>query len=197
MALTNDDYLQQLLALQPPGPAWDEDFNVFHGQLLGAYGVGLAELHGRADDLQQETDPRTTYELLSRWEQVLGLPDECTLPGASLDERRSAMVAKFLSLGGLSRSYYLALAASLGYPGATITEFRPMTCESACDAGIDPDPWSSVWFLNLPESDRLREMGADSLCDESLATWGDTQLECVVAKQAPAHSILYFSYGAP
>ena len=196
MALAADDYRQQLLALLPPGPAWDEDFAPFHGQLLGAFGAGLAGVHGRADELQQETDPRTTYELLARWESVLGLPDECTLPGATLDERRTAMVAKFLSLGGLSRGYYLALAASLGYPGATITEFRPMTCESTCDAGIDPDPWSSVWMLNLPASDRLREMGADALCDEALATWGNTQLECVVAKQAPAHSILHFTYGA-
>ena len=51
-------------------------------------------------------------------------------------------------------------------------------------------------MLNLPASDRLRVMGADALCDEALATWGNTQLECVVAKQAPAHSILHFTYGA-
>lgn len=196
MALSADDYLQQLLALLPPGPAWDEDFEPFHAQLLAAYGEGLADVHLHADDLQRETDPRSTYELLGRWETVLALPDECTVSGASLDERRSAVVARLLSLGGLSRSYYLALAGSLGYSGTTITEFRPMTCESACDAGIDPDPWSSVWMLNLPASNRLREMSADALCDEALATWGDTQLECVVARQAPAHSILHFTYGA-
>lgn len=197
MALSADDYKQQLQALLPAGPAWDEDFASFPGKLLSACGVGLAAVHGRADDLSQETDPRRTYELLGRWERVLGLPDECTLPGASLGERRAAAVARFLSLGGLSRSYYLALAASLGYPGASITEFRPMTCESACDCGIDPDPWGSVWIVNLPESDRLREITTESLCDESLATWGDTQLECVIARQAPAHSILHFAYGAP
>lgn len=195
MALSAGDYAGQLDALLPPGPAWDADLEPFHGDVLGALGGGLSRVHGRADDLLVETDPRTTYELLGRWERVLGLPDECTLPGASLAERRAAVVAKFLSLGGMSRGYYLALAASLGYPGATITEFRPFTCESACDDGLDPAPWGSVWVLNLPGSDRRREMTCESDCDEALATWGDTQVECVVSKQAPAHTILHFAYG--
>lgn len=195
MALSADDYAGQLDALLPPGPAWDAELEPFHGDVLGAFGAGLSRVHGRADDLFIETDPRSTYELLGRWEGVLGLPDECTLPGASLAERRAAVVAKFLSLGGMSRGYYLTLAASLGYPDATITEFRPFTCESACDDGLDPDPWGSLWILNLPGSDRRREMTCESDCDEALATWGDTQVECVISKQAPAHTILHFAYG--
>ena len=195
MAISADDYGRQLQALLPPGPAWEADLDPFHEQLLGTGGVGLAGVHGRADDLMRESDPRTTYELLARWESVLGLPDECTLPGATLAERRAAVVAKFLAQGGMSRSYYIGVAEGLGYPGATITEFRPMTCESACDAGLDPDPWSSVWILNLPGGERRRDMEAESDCDEALSTWGDTTVECVVSKQAPAHTILHFAYG--
>lgn len=105
------------------------------------------------------------------------------------------MLAKFLARGALTPAYFIALAESLGYPGATITEFRPMTCESACDAGLDPDPWSSVWILNLPGGERRRYMDTESTCDEALSTWGDTTVECVISKQSPAHNVLHFAYG--
>ena len=195
MGMSAADYLQQLLALLPPGPAWAPDLAPFSEPLLGAEGGELAACHGRADALMLETDPRTTYELLPRWEAVLGLPDECTLPGANIGERRAVVLAKFLARGALTPAYFIALAESLGYPGATITEFRPMTCESACDAGLDPDPWSSVWILNLPGGERRRYMDTESTCDEALSTWGDTTVECVISKQSPAHTVLHFAYG--
>lgn len=193
--MTAEDYRLQLEATVPPGPAWWPEMAPLSAPLLGVEGAELAACHARADALMLETDPRRTYELLARWEGVLGLPDECTLPGSTIAERRGAVLAKFLARGSLTPAYFIALAESLGYPGATITEFRPMTCESECDAGLDPDPWWSAWILNLPGGERRRYMDAESSCDEAISTWGDTLVECVISKQRPAHTILHFAYG--
>lgn len=195
MGIGSDDYGQQLLTLLPPGPAWEDGLAPFSRPLLEVEGAALSTCHERADALMQETDPRQTYELLSRWEAVLGLPDECTLPGATAAERRAALLARLLARGALTPAYFIALAESFGYPGATVSEFRPMTCDSTCDVAINPDPWWSVWFINLPGGAFRRFMTAGSSCDESLATWGDTSVECVIRRQKPAYTILHFAYG--
>lgn len=191
------DYERQLLALRPPGPAWAEN-----DALLSGMAVGLARLHNRALDLIEEADPRTTYEMLAAWERVAGLPDVCPhSPNhyddgeQTIEERQRRLVQKLTSLGGQSRAYFIQLAEALGYPGATITEFRPFICTSSCDDGLDPDPWRHVWRLNIPQGTGLSIFATGSTCAEPLRTWGNARLECTITQLKPAQSHVLFAYG--
>lgn len=197
MALTAAGaYLAQLQALLPQGAAWPRDGGATLTQLLAALAEELARVDQRAEDLLNEADPHTTYELLADWERVAGLPDPCTSADASLDARRLSLLQRLARRGDASPGYFIALAETLGYPGATVTEFRPFTCVSDCNGSLNPAPlWTHQWQLNLPES-RVVVMTCASPCNASLRTWGDSTLECVVNRLKPAHTDVNFTYGA-
>src|SRR3546814_20435762 len=82
-------------------------------------------LDERALQLIDEALPSTTHEVLPDWERIAGLPDECTGPSETIEGRRLRLIQQLAEHGGQSRAFFLSAAASLGYPGCTITEFRP------------------------------------------------------------------------
>lgn len=196
MALTAAEYLAQLQALLPPGAAWRRDEGSALTEFLNALAEELARIDQRIDALLNEADPRTTYELLADWERVAGLPDPCTPADASIEERRLSLVQRLTMLGGASRQYFIDLAASLGYPGATVTEFRPFTCVSECEDSLtQPPDWPHTWQLNLAET-RITNMTCVSACNAALRSWGDFTIECVVRRLRPAQTHVLFAYGA-
>jgi uncharacterized protein YmfQ (DUF2313 family) len=147
------------------------------------------------DLLDIEAAPRSTLLLLPDWERNAGLPDECTGPAETLEGRRLRLVAQLTARGGQSRAFFLALAEGLGFSGCSITEFRPFTAGSPCDAPLDPDPWRHAWRLNIPADAGVREFTAGSACTEALRSWGSAVLECVIRRVQPAHTHVLFGYG--
>lgn len=121
MGLSAEQYRAQLQALLPPGAAWTREPGSVLSQFLLALADELARVDLRADDLIAEVDPRTTFEMLSDWERVFGLPAPCVPAGQTTTERRNALVAKVTAVGGQSRAYFLAIANALGYVGANWT----------------------------------------------------------------------------
>ncbi|WP_035725776.1 YmfQ family protein [Fodinicurvata fenggangensis] len=188
--LDRDDYYRQLLQLRPPGPAWPAE-----DPLLEAIAEGLATVHARTADLMDEADPRATLEMLPAWERNAGLPDDCTGPAEGLVARRERLVQQLTEQAGQSRAFFIELAETLGYPDATITEFRPFNCQSDCDDSLDPDPWRHAWRLNLQQSENIHDFTATSGCDEALRVWGNEVLECIVRRLKPAHTNVLFAYG--
>lgn len=101
MDVTDDDYLNLLSALLPPGPAW----SVEEPSIAGS-APSLRRVHQRGDDLMLELDPRTTTELIGRWESCCGLPDECIPAGTqTLQQRQQRLDAKVNLTGGLTRHF--------------------------------------------------------------------------------------------
>jgi uncharacterized protein YmfQ (DUF2313 family) len=188
-------YRDQLVALQPPGTALPTEPGATWTELLGALADELARVDARVGVLVAESDPRTTYELLDGWERATGLPDTCASSEAGMEERRFALLQRLTTPGGANASYFIALAEAMGYPAATVTEFPPFTCTSDCDDSLNPAPtWPHAWQLNLP-AQRITDMTCGSACDASLRAWGDTALECVVARAKPAQTTVIFTYG--
>ena len=184
---TQADYAAHLLALRPAGPAWaPEDDHLF------AAAEECARAHNRAVALVDESDPRLTTELLADWERVAGLPDACTGPLATLQERRAALVARLTSIGGQSRAYFIALAAALGYT-VTITEYRPYHVNSHVNDPLNSELWTFVWQVNAAIN-TVRRFVVTSGVNEPLATWGNQLLECVIRRLAPAHTKVLFAY---
>lgn len=194
MALTDQDYATQLADLLPTGAAWPREPGSALASVIAGLAPEFARVDTRGDKLLDEADPRACYEILAEWERAAALPDECTVVGGSIASRRDALLSRLTGTGGQSRAYFIGLAAAMGYPGATITEFRPFNCQSACDDSLDPDPWRFVWRLNLPAAASVRRMTVESACDEALAEWGDVTLECIINRLKPAHTAVLFAY---
>lgn len=191
--MNRDAYLSQLQALLPPGAVWPTDPDAALTRLLAGLSAELAEIDGRAADLRDKADPRTSDELLEDWERVTGLPDPCAGEAQSIEGRRERVAQRLASRGGQSRAFFIELAGRLGYP-VTITEFRPFTCQSACDDSLDPDPWRHVWRINAPAV-TVTPMTCESACDEALRQWGNELLECALGRLRPAHTNVIFGYG--
>lgn len=197
MAVTGADYGRQLGQLLPPGPAWTSEPDSQLQRLLRAFGESFARAHARADDLDRETDPGQTLEIIERWEEVLGLPDRCsgTLEN-TLQGRRNAVLAKLFSVGGQSVEFFQGVASSLGY-SITITEFRPFRAGLSC-AG-DPltnGDWVHAWRVNAPEVVVIPFRAGQSVASEPLQTWGNEPLECMLNRLKPAHTLIITGYGA-
>lgn len=190
-AASGDDYYGLLLGLRPTGPAWPADDELLHG-----VADGLARAQNRALDLVDEADPRTTLEMLAAWERNAGLPDACTGPAVGLAERRARLVQRITGRGGQSRTFFVALAATLGFPGCTITEYAAFSVGSGCDAALHTAAvgWPHAWRLNVPVQAGTVSFTASSGCDEALRGWGNAVLECVIRRVAPAHTVVLFGY---
>ncbi|MGE8297296.1 MAG: YmfQ family protein [Pseudomonas sp.] len=197
MGMNADAYRRQLSQLLPPGAAWSQEPASNLQRLLGGLGASFARVHRRSDDLWRETDPRQTYEMLDRWEAAFGLPDACSVQGSqTVLERLQALNAKVFSVGGQSHEYYIALAAILGYPGATITEYCARRHGRArMGERYGQEDWEQAWQLNLPEQKVTPRRFGISVYGERYRVWGDTYLECVISHRRQGGSIVFFSYG--
>lgn len=195
MGLTATDYLAHLQALLPQGPAWPRDAEATLTQLLHAWADELARVDGRADELIEEADPRTTADLLADWERVAGLPDACVeaLAGTqTTGQRRAALVVKLTNSGGQSAAYYIALAANLGY-AVTVTEFSPHDVEDNVNHPLYGAPWQFAWQVNAAE-DTIGVLTVTDTVADPLAWWGNELLECTISRLKPAHTHLLFAY---
>lgn len=195
MGLTATDYLRQLQALLPPGPAWPKDDAATLTHLLSALAAELARVDGRALTLVEEADPRTVAELFTDWERVAGLPDACAQAfggDQTMAQRRAALVGRLTTLGGQSPAYFIGLAAALGY-AITITEFRVHTVNDDVEYPLIDESWTFAWQVNAALS-TLTEITVESTVEDPLAAWGNSLLECVINRLKPAHATVLFSY---
>ncbi|UCZ84467.1 DUF2313 domain-containing protein [Pseudomonas sp. L5B5] len=133
---------------------------------------------------------------LADWERVLALPDPC-LAGVpqSVRQRVQAVVSKLQGRGGQSRSFFIALAKSLGYD-ITIDTFSPALAGVA-RAGdpINGGDWAFAWRVNAPAVTVSRAVAGITGAGDPLASWGNRPLECRLSQMKPAESILLFGYG--
>jgi uncharacterized protein YmfQ (DUF2313 family) len=193
--MTANDYLSQLQALLPRGLAWARQQANTLTLLLLAWADEFARVDLRCADLVNEADPRATIELLTDWERVAGLPDPCVTIEQTIEQRRSALASKLTMIGGQSRAYFIGIAEAMVYPGATIDEYWPMTCNDTCNESLYSEADKFAWTLNLPASTGgLFVMDCDSDCNSALQSWGDEAVECRINKFKPAHTSVIFAY---
>jgi len=193
--VTSEDYAQSLRQLLPPGPAWQySEAEVLAGILL-ALADSYNALHSRSCDLLREIIPDTTTEMLPDWERVAGLPDECTQPLETIEQRRSALVTRLRLIGGQSITYYKELAASLGFE-IEIYEYQPFRVGfSTVGQPLSNDPWRYVWRVSALTQAVFAFKAGLGRVGEPLRAWGNDTLECVLNKWKPAHTMIIFDYG--
>lgn len=195
MAIIDTDYLRQMQALLPPGPAWPRDDDATLTRLVAALAAELARVDGRAMQLVEEADPRTVAELFADWERAAGLPDACSIVfggGQTVAQRRAALVGRLTTMGGQSPAYYIGLAVALGYV-ITITEFSDHTVNNDVDSTLYGVAWNFCWQVNAAIN-TVTEFTVDSTVEDPLAAWGNALLECVINRLKPAQTTVLFSY---
>ena len=93
-AFGDADYQQAMLRLLPSGRVWRRD----PASTLSAVMLALAPTYTRstaaAAQVLIDASPATTQNLLVEWENSLGLPDPCTAPNPSIEQRQAAVRAK-------------------------------------------------------------------------------------------------------
>ncbi|WP_267355593.1 MULTISPECIES: putative phage tail protein [unclassified Methylobacterium] len=198
------DYAQAFANLLPTGAAWSRDPASTLMQLIR----GQAEIWGAvvdpraADLLEIETDPRFTLELLGEWERAYGLPDPCVPVVQTLPERRQALAQKIAMQGGQSRAFFIGVAAALGY-AITITEYVPFQFGLSSFGGshgrFNPPGFRYCWTVRVGNRRLTRfQFGASSFGrDPLLDTRRAEDIECIFGRIKPAHTLLFFNYGAP
>ena len=191
-----EKYTAMLQNLLPQGLAWPRQPGTQTEGLLTALAVELERVDNRVADMLRESYPLTTTELLTDWERVTGLPEECEGLAPTVQLRREAVDQKLSSIGGQDRAYYIDVAARLGYE-ITITEYKPFRAgaSSAGDPVYDEE-WAYAWRVDAPEESVRYFAAGESTAGEPLATWGNELLECVINRLKPAHTIVIFAYGA-
>lgn len=197
MGLTAAAYRSQLQALLPPGDAWPRAVDATLTKLLDAIAEELARIDSRALNAVDESDGRMALELLADWERVCGLPDSCSASMAiTLQDRRGAVIAKLTALGGASRAYFIALAASMGYT-IEIDEFRPFIaglnrCGDILSGGHSV---RYQWRVRVPNARYTSFRSGSSQCGDLLGKIARAEdLECKLNRLKPAHTHLIFDY---
>lgn len=192
-----NDYKEMVWALYPKGLAWIRENGVLD-KLNTAIAAELLKLEGRINTCLDEADPRTTAEMISDWERVWGLPDECSPLGATLQERRTAIISKMLISGGMPPIFYQRLIESMGYDVDDLIEWKPLVIGERLTTGTmtDPDPMTRFnWGWGIRGfSANMFECGV-SQCYDPLGDWSDaTELVCRINKLKPAHTAVIFNF---
>src|SRR5690242_18914881 len=89
-----NDYKKQLKKLTPQGKCWPTEDTSTFVKLLDAISQEFSRVDARASELLDESFPDTTSELLTNWERIAGLPDECSELGESYEIRRKNLISK-------------------------------------------------------------------------------------------------------
>ncbi|QVN08355.1 DUF2313 domain-containing protein [Pseudomonas rhodesiae] len=194
---TATDYYQQLVALLPPGPAWDVELVPEIRELLQAGSVELAREDLRLSDLLAESDPDTVRELVPDWEQVMDLPDPCLGENPAFEDRQLAVRRRLVEVGGQTPAFFVQLAITQGYPEATVTEHRAPRFGAARFGRSHFGTWSAqfMWTLNTGPRRRLGRRFGASYFGERFGVNPSGALECVIRRSAPAHALEFINYG--
>lgn len=184
MGISAEDYRDQLLNLFPRGRAWARNITSTMAKLCHAIADEFARLDQREDDLMEEADPRTSSELLTDYERVLNLPDTCSNTiNPTIEERRAAVVGRYLGIGGHNIPYLISVASRMGYTIDIIDKVTPHHYE----INVHDVP---ITRLSVGE-------GAGHTVGTALRTYGDEQaLECVMMRLNQAHAVPTFTYEA-
>lgn len=192
---TAEEYQRALQALIPTGLAWPRDPGGVQAAVIRALASGFQRSDNDAIALLVGAFPETATIMLTEWEKTLGLPDDCSIGEVdTIAKRQAAVVSKFISTGGQSRTYFIGIARALGYT-ITITQFRPaMSGMSVCGDALNGDEWPFTWRINAPQTTIKYSLAGASYCGDPLASWGNKQLECSINKIAPSHLNIIFNY---
>lgn len=213
--MTSTECIKLLYDLLPRGLAWNREIDSNMYKLVSSIAEEISRMDLRLDDLLNEIDPFQTEELLVDFETMLGLPDDC-LDGVELstDERRRFVIAALSALGGSSIEYFEKLLLTLGYTveiiDYTVARSGNRRCGDRMECGekiarcgtarCGDSMYNSGWqfWIRVMSNDPVSDYARSGLarCGDRIRTFGNEKIECIMRKLKPAHTAIWFTYGA-
>lgn len=147
--MKENDYKEQLQALLPQGAAWSRDPKANLTKLLSGFAAEYARIDQRSSELINEVLPSNTSEMLTDWERVLDIFSDENL---SPEQRQQKIIEKLNQRGEQSKSFFIALAASVGFQ-ISITEFTPFRVGiKHIGEALTNGEWVFCWEIAINES---------------------------------------------
>lgn len=182
-------FRQAMHALLPTGRIWPREEGTVQVAVLG----GLAPVYERsatdAGALLGNAFPTTALGLLPEWESTLGLE-----AGATMQQRRGAVLAQLIGVGGQSVPTITAYAAAMGITIA-ITQYAPARAGFArAGDSAQGAAWAYHWRVNGPAGRMTFARAGRTATGEPVVEWGDLSLEIFLRRIAAAHTTVSFAY---
>lgn len=200
--LNEKRYSKLFRKLLPQGWAWDRkgDTDSTLYQLSSSLSLEFCRVEDRSQELLNEADPQTTLEMLSDWEALLGLPDECspTDENLSIQERRNRVIQVLTTRGGQNEEFYRNLASNFGYDidVITVSDQPPFRAgEARAGDRLTNGSWRYAFIIAAPADSVVRFRAGQSQAGDPLLSVQNDVLECLIEKHKPAHAVAIFSFG--
>ena len=201
-AANRDAYRDHLHALLPSGPAWPDETESTLDALLLAIAERFAEVDLSGANLLDEILPNSTFDLLPDWERVVGLPDVCSVLGATITVRRASLLEKLVTKPNLSASEFERIGRTFGVD-IEVQELDQVRAEAlsarlallGTTLTVTGGRWRFVWWVGIPSAADVTRFTTLSTFDTPFLSIGrNTELECRLANAAPAHTRVEFDY---
>ena len=194
------DLLKRLL---PDGWAWEaknnKSSNIY--KLLSGMTEEFARIDSRAMALLKESNPSTTFEMITDWERVFGLPDECSPNEAlTLEQRRQRILQLLTTRGGQNKAFYQTLAANFGFDVGVIevTDQPPFRAgQGRAGDRLTNGTWRYAFIIQAPSDSVIRFRAGQSSAGDRLLLVQNTTLQCLIEKYKPAHAVAIFTFDSP
>lgn len=190
---STNDFTAAYLSLMPRGPVWPRDSDAVIAETVACFAPTYERQTLSLAALLADAFPSNPVELLYEWEETLGLPNPFA-GTQTVAQRQAQVLQKFANSGGQSVPYFLSVIDSLGFTGATITEYKPFLAGHG-HAGdpVNSAGWAFVWLITAPNLS-VSYFSAGSAVDTALYELiGAAELEYVIGQDAPAHTIPLFA----
>lgn len=188
------DFTSALTGLLPRGRVWPRDPDSVQWRSVACLAPMYTRSAAAAAGLLVSAFPATATDLIPEWQETLGLPDPCAGESPSVIQQRKQIVARLTDSGGQSASYFVSLAAALGY-SVFVTNDAPFRCgQSRAGQHVGGNEWFFVWAVHAPSVTTISFLAGQSTAGEPLVTFGNAVLECETKARKPAHSFLQFIY---
>ena len=190
----------QLLRMLPRGPLWDFREQVMQPAFWRGAAEALAIWYARATEVTLASTVVTApAEFLDDWETELGVPGPCMQPLVDNQVRRKRLrIAR--QPGGATAAYFICLASRYGYMIDIDDDLPPFECAaSECGRHGLGDDEDLFIVTSLTTDDIIwMQCGASELGTIGLGAFPVAEdLECIIRRNKPAHTNVWFRYARP
>lgn len=191
----SNKYTSLIHQLLPSGKAWNKE----EGSNLDKVADGISQeflrIEKRANELIIELDPTKSSELLSDWENLLGLPDKAFGSPVTSQERRNLVILKVSSRGGQSRKFFVDIIKKFGFD-IEIKEHRPFRAgkSRSGDAVFTNVGWRHTWTVIAKQAVKFNFRAGKSTAGDPLVYYRNEVITGIIKKLKPAHTNVLFKY---
>ena len=196
-----EKYRKIIKDLFPRGAAWklkNEEGSSFR-KLLDSLGYEPCRVDEAALAFIDDVFPDTTTDLLTDWERLLNLPDECEQnpENLSIQERRDRIIQVLTTQGGQNIDFYKRLVASFGIDIDVIdVADQPPFRAGQGRAGdrLTNGNWRYAFIVSAPIASATVFRAGLGRAGDPLRSFSNPTIECLINKHKPAHTIALFSF---